>query len=321
MAVYTEVSDEELASFVARYDIGRLLSAKGIAEGVENSNYLLQTEQAFFILTLYEKRVREDDLPFFIGLMDHVAARGVVCPQPVRDRQGQALQTLAGRSAAIVTFLSGMSVDRPEAAHCAALGEALARFHAAGADFGLRRENALSMPGWRPLFEQARAQADTVSPGLAQRTEKALAFLEANWPSGLPSGVIHADLFPNNVFFIGNELSGLIDFYFACNDALAYDLAICLNAWCFESDGSFNITKGQAMIGGYESVRRLEAAEVEALPVLCRGAGLRFMLTRLVDWLNVPPGALVRPLDPLEYDRKLGFHRHAVSAVDYGLVR
>jgi homoserine kinase type II len=321
LAVYTEVPDDQLTAFVARYDIGALLSAKGIAEGVENSNFLVHTQAGFFILTLYEKRVREADLPFFLGLMDHLSARGIVCPRPVHDRAGAALGRLCGRPAAIVTFLDGMSVRRPGAAHCAALGEALARLHGAGADFAITRENALSVAGWRPLFEQAAARADEVAPGLARETEKALSALEAGWPRGLPSGVIHADLFPDNVFFVGPELSGLIDFYFACNDALAYDLAVCLNAWCFEPDGSFNLTKGRALMAGYERLRRLSPDEAEALPVLARGAALRFMLTRLVDWLNVPPGALVRPKDPLEYLRKLRFHARIARAAEYGLSR
>ncbi|MCP8939227.1 homoserine kinase [Alsobacter sp. SYSU M60028] len=318
MAVYTEVTDEELTAFVAQYDVGAVLSAKGIAEGVENSNYLIHTEAGFFILTLYEKRVKEDDLPFFIGLMEHLAAKGLTCPQPVRMRGGGALGRLAGRPAAIVTFLDGMGVKRPGVPHCGAVGEALARLHLAGADFGMRRANALSVQGWRPLYEAARERADTVTPGLAEATARALAGLEANWPRGLPEGVIHADLFPDNVFFLGPRLSGLIDFYFACTDALAYDLAICLNAWCFEVDGSFNLTKGRAMIAGYERVRPLTPPEAEALPLLCRGAALRFMLTRLVDWLNVPPGALVKPKDPLEYYRKLRFHERATCAADYG---
>lgn len=319
MAVYTEISDEDLTRFVAGYDIGAVLAAKGIAEGVENSNYLLHTEAAFFILTLYEKRVKEGDLPFFIALMEHLAARGLTCPEPVRDRQGRALGRLAGRPAAIVTFLDGMGVKRPAAVHCAAVGEALARLHLAGADFGMTRPNALSVESWRPLFEASGGRADEVAPGLGARIAAALDELEAGWPRGLPTGVIHADLFPDNVFFIGERLSGLIDFYFACTDILAYDLAIGLNAWCFESDGSFNLTKGQAMIAAYQRARPLSPEEVEALPVLCRGAALRFMLTRLFDWLNVPPGALVRPKDPLEYDRKLAFHRRIAHAREYGL--
>ena len=318
MAVYTEVSDEELRAALAAYDLGEVLSLKGIAEGVENSNFFLHTTRSSYILTLYEKRVREDDLPFFIGLMEHLASRGLRCPVPVRNREGEALGRLAGRPAAIITFLDGISVKRPGAGHCHAVGETLARLHEAGRDFPMVRPNALSLAGWESLFAAAEPDADRVAPGLAERARADLAELAASWPAGLPSGVIHADLFTDNVFFVGPDLSGVIDFYFACTDAFAYDLAICLNAWCFEPDGSFNITKGGAMIAGYHNVRPLAPEEVAALPVLARGAALRFMLTRLVDWLNVPPGALVRPKDPLEYDRKLGFHRRVTKAAEYG---
>ncbi|MGO9756783.1 MAG: homoserine kinase [Roseiarcus sp.] len=321
MAVYTEVTDEALAAFLAGYNLGRVSSFKGIAEGVENSNFLMQTQTGRYILTLYEKRVREEDLPFFIGLMEHLARRGVTCPQPVRGRNGEALGRLAGRPAAIVTFLDGLWIRRPTARHCASVGEALALMHKAGADFAARRPNALSIGGWPSLFDAAEARADEVAPGLAGETAGELAALQAIWPTGLPEGVIHADLFPDNVFFLDDELSGLIDFYFACNDALAYDLAVALNAWCFELDASFNITKGMALINGYERVRRLTGPEIEALPALARGAALRFMLTRLVDWLNVPPDAKVVPHDPLEYLRKMRFHRKVESARDYGLLR
>ena len=319
MAVYTEIADDELEAFIAGYDIGAVLSAKGIAEGVENSNYLLRTEKGPFILTLYEKRVKEDDLPFFVALMQHLAARGLNCPQPVMNKKGEALGRLAGRPACIVTFLDGMGVKKPGVAHCAAVGTALADLHRAAADFTMTRTNALSVDGWRPLYDAAASRADTVMPGLREATEAALIDLEAHWPDDLPKGVIHADLFPDNVFFLGQHLSGLIDCYFACTDTVIYDLAICLNAWCFESDGSYNITKGRAMIEAYRKARPLSSAEIEALPILCRGAALRFMLTRLVDWLNVPPGALVKPKDPLEYFRKLRFHLHCRAASDYGL--
>ncbi len=318
MAVYTEVGDEALNAFLADYDLGRVLSLKGIAEGVENTNYLLHTERGPYLLTLYEKRVNEDDLPFFIGLMEHLAKRGVNCPQPVLNRQGRALGRLAGRAAAIVTFLDGLWIRRPNVQHCGQVGEALARMHLAGADFALRRPNALSVAGWTPLYEASRARAHEVAPGLAEEIAVELAHLLSVWPQDLPGGVIHADLFPDNVFFLGDKLTGLIDFYFACDDFFAYDLGVCLNSWCFELDGDFNVSKGMAMISGYERVRRLEAREVEALPTLARGSALRFMLTRLVDWLNVPPGALVKPKDPLEYLTKLRFHQHVVSARDYG---
>ena len=318
MAVYTEVAEDELAAFLGLYDLGRILSLKGIAEGVENSNFLLHMEAGFFILTLYEKRVAETDLPFFLGLMEHLSARGLTCPQPVKNRAGVVLGQLAGRPAALVTFLDGLWMRRPDVRHCAATGEALAKLHKAGADFKIRRQNALSIDGWQKLFRTAEARADEVLQGLPVAIAEELAFLQGHWPTDLPAGVIHADLFPDNVFFLNDKLSGLIDFYFACNDAFAYDLAICLNAWCFEPDHSFNITKGMAMINGYEHVRKLNAREVEMLPVLARGAALRFMLTRLVDWLNVPAGALVKPKDPVEYVKKLRFHQRVSSAREYG---
>jgi homoserine kinase type II len=319
MAVYTDVSDEELQQFLACYNIGTLLSYKGIAEGVENSNFLLHTTEGFFILTLYEKRVAAGDLPFFLNLIEHLAARGLTCPQPVRNRGGEALSRLVNRPAAIFTFLDGMWIRRPNVAHCGGVGDALAKLHLAGADFAMTRRNGLSLEGWRSLFEAAGVRADTVQKGLGQAIESELELLERDWPRDLPQGVIHADLFPDNVFFLGNRLSGLIDFYFACTDALAYDVAICLNAWCFESDHSYNITKGRALLRGYMQERKLTAREIEVLPTLCRGAALRFLLTRLVDWLEVPPRALVKPKDPLEYYRKLRFHQANISARDYGI--
>ncbi|MBZ9934806.1 homoserine kinase [Mesorhizobium sp. BR1-1-16] len=319
MAVYTEIADDEIDRFVSGYDIGAVLSFKGIAEGVENSNYLVVTETGPYILTLYEKRVDPRDLPFFIGLMEHLARRGLTCPQPVRNRAGEALGTLAGKPAAIVTFLKGMWIRRPRVDHCAAVGTALAELHLAGEGFALTRANALSVGGWRPLFDRSAARGDTVLPGLVAAIREELDVLEGAWPSALPSGVIHADLFPDNVFFLQNRLSGLIDFYFACNDFLAYDAAICLNAWCFEADGALNVTKARALLGGYQKVRPFTEAELAALPLLARGSALRFLLTRLYDWLNVPPGALVAPKDPLEYWRKLRFHQSVADVRAYGI--
>lgn len=320
MAVYTEVSDDELATFIANYDIGEVLSLKGIAEGVENTNFLLHTEKGFYILTLYEKRVKQEDLPFFIGLMEHLALNGLTCPQPVRNRKGEALGHLAGRTAALVTFLDGMSVRRPEARHCAMVGEALARVHLSSAHFDMKRPNALSVEGWAQLVDHALLRAHEVMAGLDEEIKTELAFLRAHWPHDLPVGIIHADLFPDNVFFLGGHLSGLIDFYFACTDALSYDLAICLNAWCFEADHSFNITKGTALIEGYQRLRPLSVAERDAFPLLARGAAFRFMMTRLVDWLNQPVGALVRPKNPLEYYKKLRFHQRVTSIAAYGVI-
>jgi homoserine kinase type II len=320
MAVYTDVAADELAEFLSRYDLGELLSYKGIAEGVENSNFLLHTQAGYFILTLYEKRVARGDLPFFLGLMTHLASRGISCPLPVQNRDGEALSTLAGRPAAIINFLEGVWPRKPNVAHCAGVGEVLARMHLAGRDFPIQRANALSVSGWRPLFEQAAARADEVQSGLRAFISAELDYLEGGvWPKHLPQGVIHADLFPDNVFFLGDKLSGIIDFTFACNDMLAYDVAICLNAWCFESDCSFNVTKARAFLGAYGRERQMSDTEENALPLLARGAALRFLLTRLVDFLNVPPGALVRPKDPLEYARKLRFQQGVGTIRDYGV--
>lgn len=318
MAVYTDISEAELRTFLAPYDIGDLLSYKGIAEGVENSNFLVHTSQGSFILTLYEKRVEKADLPFFLGLMEHLAQKGLSCPIPVHTGDGAVLGELAGRPAAVISFLEGMWPRRPMARHCRELGRAMAHFHIEGRDFSLRRDNALSVRAWRPLWELCAPRADQVQEGLAIEVEAELANLEARWPADLPAGVIHADLFPDNVFFLGESLSGLIDFYFACNDLFAYDVAICLNAWCFEKDGSFNATKAVALLAGYESVRPLDQAERHALPILARGASLRFFLTRLYDWLTVPDGAMVVKKDPLEFLRYSRFHRTVSSVGGYG---
>jgi homoserine kinase type II len=319
MAVYTEVSDDALAAFLLEYDIGAMVAFRGIAEGVENSNFSLRTTAGDFILTLYEKRVDVAELPWFLGLMEHLAARGLVCPQPVRARDGDALRTLAGRAAAITTFLPGVWPRRVRLEHCAPVGAALATLHQAGADYPPRRPNALGPQGWAPLLARCLPRADEVQPGLGAELSTALTRILARWPQNLPMGHIHADLFPDNVFFLDGALSGLIDFYFAATDLLAYDVAVCLNAWCFETDFAFNHTKGRALLAGYQSVRKLTEAEIAALPVLCQGAAIRFALTRLYDWVNTPAGALVTRKDPMDYIRRLRFHLLAEDGGSYGL--
>ncbi len=321
MAVYTEVPDDDLAAFLTEYDIGEAVSCKGIAEGVENSNYMLQTTAGQYILTLYEKRVEAADLPYFLGLMAHLAGAGLACPTPIHGRDGSALRRLCGRPAAIVTFLPGVWPRRIRTEHTGPLGAALAGMHLKGADFPMRRPNSLSVASWRPLFEQSAARAHEVMPGLAEELTAELDALEGAWPApdGLPAGNIHADLFPDNVFFLDGAVSGLIDFYFACTDFFAYDIAVCLNAWCFEPDGSFNVTKARLMLASYRAVRPLSGDELAAMPLMARGSALRFLLTRLYDWLHQPEGALVTPKDPMEYVRKLRFHRDLSGPGAYGL--
>ncbi len=319
MAVYTDINEGDLGAFLADYDVGELQSYRGIAEGVENSNFLVHTTAGQFILTLYEKRVNRDDLPFFLGLMQHLATRGISCPLPVERRDGAILGELCGRPAAMVTFLEGIWLRRPQPVHCAEVGRGLAEMHLAGEGFALTRGNSLTLADWRPLWTKAKDHADAIDPDLVGETETLLDRLEAEWPRNLPQGVIHADLFPDNVFFLGDALSGFIDFYFACNDAFAYDVAVCLNAWCFERDHAFNLTKARAMLKAYNAVRPLAPAEAEALPILSAGAALRFMLTRLYDWVMTPEGSLVVKKDPLEYLAKMRFHMGVKSAREYGL--
>ena len=319
MAVYTDITEIDLKQFLSQYEVGELTSYKGIAEGVENTNFLLHTTKDPLILTLYEKRVEKSDLPFFLGLMQHLADRGLNCPLPLPRNDGALLGELSGRPAALISFLEGMWLRKPEAKHCREVGAALAKMHIAGEGFDIKRPNALSLEGWVSLWAKSAERADEVEVGLQDEIAGELDFLSANWPKNLPSGVIHADLFQDNVFFLGDTLSGLIDFYFACNDMLAYDVSICLNAWCFEKDGAYNVTKGKALLEGYQSVRPLSADELAALPILARGSALRFFLTRLYDWLTTPEGALVVKKDPLEYLRKLRFHAKVESVADYGI--
>lgn len=309
MAVYTDITDAELETLLAGYDLGRPLSCKGVAEGIENSNFILETERGRFVLTIYERRVREDELPYFIDLMQALAANGFPCPTPVPDRSGHALTRVRGKPSAICTFLNGLSVRRPTVTHCAEAGVGLGRLHAAGDGFTGRRANALGLAAWAPLFEGRQEAAARLEPDLDQRISADLSALASTWPTGLPMGPIHADFFPDNVFFDQTRFAGAIDFYFACDDALAYDLAICLNAWCFDTEHRFSPRHARALIAGYESVRPLTPAERAALPVLARGAAIRFFLTRLVDWERGAEGALVTPKNPMEYAHRLDFHR------------
>lgn len=300
MAVYTTVDAGALTRFLACYDIGAPRRFEGILQGVENTNYELETERGRFVLTLFERRTAARDLPYFLGLMAHLAAAGFPAPKPIRQTSGALSGDLLGKAAAIVTFLPGDWPRDPTADQAAEAGAGLARLHLAAADFSARRPNDLNIDAWRPLFARSADRADDVAPGLKAEIAATLARLEAAWPRGLPSGHIHADLFPDNLFLDGARLSGVIDFYFACEDAYAYDLAIMLNAWCFQAGPAWRDDRAAALTAGYARVRPLSDHERAALPVLQAGGAMRFLLTRLHDWLHPTPGALVRPKDPLE---------------------
>ena len=319
MAVYTQVPAEEMAHFLTRYDTGALISAKGIAEGVENSNYLVETQdedgrRERFILTLYEKRVNEADLPFFMDLLDHLGARGCKVPRFISDKQGNKLQQLCGRPACLIEFLSGVSVTEPTPPQAASTGRALGEMHVAARGFTGTRRNSLDLAGWHDLANKCGAHLDQIAPGLAARVRDELTFLDAHWPAGLEQGIIHADLFPDNVLMRGDEVGGLIDFYFSCTDIQAYDLAITHGAWSFSADGgTYHPAVGAALVRGYTSVHPLVDAERAVFPTLCRGAALRFLLTRAYDWINTPPDAMVTRKDPLAYLRRLDFYAAATS--------
>lgn len=322
MAVFTPIDGDMLRAFLDDYALAPLRAYRGIQAGVQNSNFTVETEDARYILTIYEDTatgVDPNDLPYFLSLMQHLAGKGIQCPTPIARRDGALLSTMAGKPAALVSYLTGRGTITPKPQHCRNGGAALAAMHLAGQDFTMQRANAQGIENWRRLFDAVAARADEVTPGLSALMNTELSRLEDSWPTDLPQGVIHADMFPDNMFFIERQVSGLIDFYFACHDMWAYDLAIMLNAWCFEADVNFNITKARALLAGYQSVRPMSEAEIAALPVLAAGAAMRFLTTRLHDWLNQPEDALLVPKNPVDYLRRLRFHRHVKSAADYGL--
>jgi homoserine kinase type II len=309
MAVYTTLSAADLAALIGEYDVGQLVSAKGIAEGVSNSNWLVETTGGRFILTMYEARVAVADLPFFLGLLDHLAAKGSPVPRTIHDSAGAAFRLIDDKAVALIEFLPGVSVDAPNAAQARAVGEALAHVHVDAADFPEERPNAMTLPQWRKLFEGCGTEGlRSIDPGLPELVASELTFLSANWPDSLPRSVIHADLFPDNVLLLGDKVTGLIDFYFACTDVTAYDLAVTHSAWCFAKDGTFKPDVAEALIAGYVARRELSPGEWNALPLLARGAALRFVATRAYDWLHTPADALVTRKDPMDFVRRLSFY-------------
>lgn len=317
MAVYTHIDSEMLEKFLKGYNIGSPLVFKGIAEGISNSNYFLQTDVARYILTLYEMRANTKDLPYFLEVMRHLAKTGLPCPLPVEDKKGIALQKLAEKDACIISFLDGVSVSHPTPDQCASVGQVMAKLHMSAESFNETRVNDFSLNGWLDMAASVRDKADTIMDGLSQLIDDEIAYLQQHWPKNLPSGLIHADLFPDNVLFTGDKLTGIIDFYFACTDMFAFDIAICINAWCFDDEHMFQTSHAKRLTEMYDMVRPLSPAEVAALPILCRGAALRFLLTRTYDWLNPVSDALVSLKDPMDYVKRLKFHQQVKDAADY----
>jgi homoserine kinase type II len=319
MAVYTTVSQNQLDELLSNYNIGKPLKLEAIEQGIENSNYFLTTDKAKYVLTIYEKRVNKADLPFYLNLMEHLSKKNVPCPVPIKNKEGGNLSEVNGRPCAIISFLSGKNTKSIQNTHLAELGANMAKMHLATSDFAMELKNNFSLNAWGSLFNSVKDNADSLKAGLKSEIEEQLGRLTVSWPSSLYRGVVHADLFPDNVFFHNDKLVGIIDYYFACNDYLMYDVAICLNAWCFENNNEFNVTKAKKLLSSYNQVRKISEEELNALPILASGAALRFLLTRLYDWFNRVEGALVKAKDPLEYLEKLRFHSGIKSHTEYGL--
>lgn len=320
MAVYTKLSENELEVFFSKYNLGKLLNYKGIKEGIENTNYFIQTEKGKFILTLYEKRVEEKDLPFFINLMRNLFDKNFPSPEPIINKNGNYISEILEKKAAVVSFLDGYAKKVLNPNDCREVGINAAKLHLITKDLTGKRENKLSINSWRKIYIKVKKNCSKIHPNLPEIIEKNLDEIEKNWPKNIPSGIIHADLFPDNIFFKNNKLSGIIDYYFSCYDYYAFEIAICLNALCFEGKNenlSFNVTKAKKFIDGYSNIRKLTEEEKKSLKVLCQGAAIRFLLTRVFDYLNLTEGAIVKIKDPVEYLKRLEFHDSVTNYQDY----
>ncbi len=320
MAVYTKLSEKELKDFFSKYNLGEFLNYTEIKEGIENTNYLIQTEKGKFILTLYEKRVDEKDLPFFISLMKNLFDQKFPSPEPIINKNGNYISEISGKKAAVVSFVNGKSKKNLSPDNCKEVGVNTAKLHLITKKLSGRRENKLSITSWRKIYNNVKNDCSKIHVNLADAIEKSLKEIEEKWPKDIPSGIIHADLFPDNIFFQNEKLSGIIDFYFSCNDFYAFEIAVCLNALCFEGKNenlSFNVTKAKKFIDGYSSIRKLSENEKNSLKILCQGAAIRFLLTRVFDYLNLTEGALVKIKDPIEYLKRLEFHNSVKNYQDY----
>lgn len=320
MAVYTKISQSDLESLLSTYEIGKLENFTAIAAGIQNSNYFIDTTQARFVLTIYEDRINIDDLPFFLNLTEHLARHDVPCPLPIANKSGQKISKIQGKPCAIISFVKGSEAKDISLSQIQELGKSLAIMHLAGQDFTMQRINEMGMSHWPEMFADVKDRAEEIEEGISAEIQSSLKFIEANWPSNLPCGIIHGDIFPDNVLFADDgSIAGIIDFYFACNDILIYDLAVCMNAWCFDNNRKFNPEKARSLIASYNNIRVISKDELEALPILAMGAAMRFLLSRMYGWQNRVDGAFVTTKDPLEYLRKLRFHMGVKTYEEYGV--
>ena len=320
MAVYTKFNRNKIEEILSNYNLGKLNQFKGIEEGIENSNYFLSVEKKKFILTVYEKRVRSEDLPFFSNLMSSLNKSNFKCPAPIINKQNKTITDFEGKKLMIVSFLEGKAKQNLSPLNCKSVGIEVAKMHKITSNFKFKRDNDLSVKSWRTLFNSVKDKCSKIHKDLPKLIEENLDDVEKNWPANLPRGIIHADLFHDNIFFIKDKFSGIIDFYFSCEDFLAFEIAICFNALCFDGlkeNLSFNVTKAKNFIDGYTSVRKLSDEEKNNIKVLSQGAALRFLLTRVFDAINKVEGAIVKIKDPVEYLKRLEFHKNSKNYEDY----
>ena len=320
MAVYTKLNKNDINEILSHYDIGQLEEFKGIEEGIENTNYFLLVNNKKYILTIYEKRVREKDLPFFSDLMTGLYKEDFKCPVPIKNINSKTISTYKNKNLMIVSFLEGKAKNILSPANCKALGEEVARMHGITKKFNIQRQNNLSVGSWRKIFDQVKDKCIDIHKDLPKLIETNLIDVEKNWPKNLPKGIIHADLFSDNIFFKNDKFNGIIDFYFSCNDFYALEIAICFNALCFDGSKdnlSFNVTKAKNFMDGYSQLRKLNDSEKESVKVLSQGSALRFLLTRVFDTINTVEGAIVKVKDPMEYLIRLEFHKNSKNFEDY----
>ncbi len=320
MAVYTKLNSKKIEEILSNYNLGKLDSFKGIEEGIENTNYFLSIDKKKFILTIYEKRVKSEDLPFFSDLMSSLNKANFKCPAPISNNNNETISNFEGKKLMIVSFLEGQAKENLSPDNCKSIGLEVAKMHKLTKSLKLNRQNDLSINSWRSLFNSVKDRCENIHKDLPRLIEENLNDVEKNWPKNLPKGIIHADLFHDNIFFIKDKFSGVIDFYFSCEDFFAFEIAICFNALCFDgqkSNLSFNVTKAKNLIDGYSSIRKLSEDELNSIKVLSQGAALRFLLTRVFDSLNKVEGAIVKIKDPMEYLTRLEFHKNSKNHEDY----
>ena len=320
MAIYTKISENDVVSIEKKFNLGKIISCKGIKKGIENTNYLVRTKNNKYILTIFEKRVKKRDVPFFMSLMDKLNNHNINCPKPQKSKAGNYSINIKNKPASIVSFVEGKDKNKLKIKDCYEIGKNVAKLHITSKKIKLHRKNSMSLKKWPKILNKIDNRSRIINSNLNYLMKEALLEVKNKWPKNLPSGIIHGDLFIDNIFFNKNKFHGYIDFYFACNDFLMYEIAICINALCFDKKNGkfiFNKKKSKNLIKGYSKIRKLSQREKKSLNILCKGAALRYLLTRTYDYLNTPKSAIIKIKDPKEYIQKLKVHNTLSNFKNY----